>query len=412
MNDRSESSSSASASRRKLAFSTWGGTTDTAGDPACSAFLAELCNVDRAAARTLTHGFHRYAGRMPPTVARGVIARFSAPGDLVVDPFCGSGTVMVEAYAAGRQAIGSDASPLAVLIARVRCTLLDDAMRDRLLTEADRISREAVGLARKRVKPDVPEWGSSEFTRFPPHVALELFTLLALLPPVVADPVDRALWLSFSSILGKFSANKREVDEDGDPVPNRFGRGMASRLFGDRVRELVDGLRALGALVPAGTPPPKIRLADARDLGHVGTATAALVASSPPYASVYDYAEMHDVSFRWLDLDRRPIDRSQIGARTPHGSNSSSAWEPARRAWLSEVVRVLRPDGHAFLAIGDGIVDDAPEDAVARTVDVGRDVGLSFVAVAAQSRPVHDPLLQYVFAGCARRESLILLRRR
>ena len=110
--------------RRKQAFSVFGGAVEQAGAHESALALAELLTPDPGLARALTHGFHSYAGRMHPFTARTAIARFSQPGQDVLDPFCGSGTVLVEAMAAGRKAVGSDASPLAVIIAQVRSTTL------------------------------------------------------------------------------------------------------------------------------------------------------------------------------------------------------------------------------------------------------------------------------------------------
>src|SRR6185369_13529167 len=105
--------------------------------------LGAFLRIDPALARALTHGFHSYAGRMHPSIARGAIGAFSKAGDLVVDPFCGSGTVLVEAMAAGRRAVGVDASPLGIAIAQARTTTLGEAGRARLEAEAMRISTES-----------------------------------------------------------------------------------------------------------------------------------------------------------------------------------------------------------------------------------------------------------------------------
>ena len=59
----------------------------------------------------------------------------SKPGDVVLDPFCGSGTVLFEAQLANRHAYGVDANPLARLIARVKTTPLDTAAAKRTLKE-------------------------------------------------------------------------------------------------------------------------------------------------------------------------------------------------------------------------------------------------------------------------------------
>ncbi|MBF0591064.1 MAG: site-specific DNA-methyltransferase [Nitrospirae bacterium] len=52
---------------------------------------------------------------------------FSSPGDIVLDPFCGSGTVLLEALLAGRNAIGADINPLGCLISRVKTTQIDES---------------------------------------------------------------------------------------------------------------------------------------------------------------------------------------------------------------------------------------------------------------------------------------------
>src|SRR5439155_7006761 len=126
-----------------------------------------------------------YAGRMHPTMARGAIERWSAPGGRILDAFCGSGTVLVEAMALGRAAYGIDASPLAVMIAQVRSTVLGPARRQQLVEAAAQIAEESGERARKRRRPEIPPWGRHETERFAPHVALELFGLREL---VMAAP--------------------------------------------------------------------------------------------------------------------------------------------------------------------------------------------------------------------------------
>lgn len=70
----------------------------------------------------MTHGIHKYPARMIPQIAHALIEAFSKDGDLVFDPFCGSGTVPTEAYLMNRKAIGNDLNPLALLLSRVRTT--------------------------------------------------------------------------------------------------------------------------------------------------------------------------------------------------------------------------------------------------------------------------------------------------
>jgi hypothetical protein len=90
--------------QQRRAFSTFHGPLDVDGEPAEARALGALfTKLDQSLERGLTHGFHSYAGRLHPSIARGAIGRWSPPGSTVLDPFCGSGTVLVEALVAGRQ---------------------------------------------------------------------------------------------------------------------------------------------------------------------------------------------------------------------------------------------------------------------------------------------------------------------
>jgi hypothetical protein len=81
---------------------------------------------DEAPVSGYTHNFYRYPARFSPKFVRAVIEAFTEAGDLVLDPFMGGGTTLVEAMAQGRPAIGADISALAVFVARVKTTLLDN----------------------------------------------------------------------------------------------------------------------------------------------------------------------------------------------------------------------------------------------------------------------------------------------
>ena len=70
-----------------------------------------------------THGIHLYPARMHPEIARRVITKYSRTGDVVFDPFMGSGGVLLESILHGTDAVGLDINPLAVLISKVKTTI-------------------------------------------------------------------------------------------------------------------------------------------------------------------------------------------------------------------------------------------------------------------------------------------------
>lgn len=80
---------------------------------------------DRQRISGFTHNFYRYPARFSPRFAATAIECFSKPGDLVLDPYMGGGTTIVEALAKGRRAVGNDLNSLATFITKVKITPLD-----------------------------------------------------------------------------------------------------------------------------------------------------------------------------------------------------------------------------------------------------------------------------------------------
>ena len=83
--------------------------------------------------KTFTHDIHPYPAMMIPEVARRLIADYGKDASFVLDPFCGSGTSLLEANLAGLDAFGLDLNPLACLISRAKTTLVDtDAIEEEM----------------------------------------------------------------------------------------------------------------------------------------------------------------------------------------------------------------------------------------------------------------------------------------
>src|SRR6266571_7159828 len=111
---------------------------------------------------TSTHEFYRYPARFAPEIARAAIGAFTEPGDVVLDPFVGGGTTLVESRLSGRVGIGSDVNQLATFVARIKCTPYRESVLRSVASWATQV-RPKVSLHRKAATLD--EWIEDGYLR-------------------------------------------------------------------------------------------------------------------------------------------------------------------------------------------------------------------------------------------------------
>ncbi len=345
----------------------------TAGDPDRAAALSRALDISRVnedGVRALTHGFHTYPARMHPHTARRVLAALGVePGDHVLDPFCGSGTVLVETIRLGAHAIGRDASPLAGLISRARTWPGTAERRKLIVAKAREIAGrvDAEGKAARRADYDPPPLRGSKGRGeklagwFDPHVRREVEALAAAVDEVRDASLRDILVAILSSILVKVS--RRQSDTRAEKQDRKIGRGFPARIFADRAEELSRGLDSLWKGAPPKTPPAEIALGDARKLEGLATGSVEWVLTSPPYAGTYDYHDHHSLRLAFLGLPDAGFATSEIGARRGFKGNVEGAlsmWDRDLTKVLAEIARVLRPGGAAVFLIGDSLAGAPP----------------------------------------------------
>lgn len=409
--------------KRRRSLTHVGGAVSRTGDPATSAVLAEALDVapapepkggqDDEADRTHVHGFHAYPARMHPWTAARLVRGLSADGATVLDPFCGSGTVLVEGMIAGRRVRGTDLNPLAVRLATLKTTVRTAAELEALVAT----SREIAALAddrRTRRAGASRRYPREDVEAFDPHVLLELDSLRTGIAGVKDVPAREALGLVLSAILVKVS--RRASDTAGHASMRRIAAGYPSKLFVKKTQELARRWTELRALVPAGTPPASVALDDAARLRTVPPSTVDAVVTSPPYVATYDYLEHHALRMRWLELDTSGFRTGETGSRRRYGRLDARA---ARDAWTRELAailramaRVCRKGGRAALLIADSAVEGEALRADRLLAELAPPAGFTLVARASQERPhFHGPTAR-AFQDEPRAEHAIALERR
>ncbi|HVH45583.1 MAG TPA: DNA methyltransferase [Labilithrix sp.] len=413
---------------RRRSLTNVGGGVETSGDRAMAQVLAHALDVapsmdEGAEDRAHVHGFHAYPARAHPVTVRRLIEDLVPPGGTVLDPFCGSGTVLVEAMLAGRATIGSDLNPIAVMLARAK-TFPRGQEKTAALVEAACGVADYADARRKAKSGASRRLPQEDVSLFPPHVLLELDGLragIAEAPPEMRPE----LALVLSSILVKLSPRRGDTSEA--PVEKRIAAGYPSRLFVRKTEELArrfDDFATLLRNAGAASPHARVYEDDATVLRKVRGASIDAVITSPPYVATYDYLQHHELRMRWLGLDARKLARGEIGARRNYerlsAKNAMASWEGELGKLFHSLARVMKKGAPLVLLIADSAAGRGPggeraepiraDDVVARVAEQGGE--LAPIARASQARPhFHGPTRSAFTEARPRFEHALLLRR-
>ncbi|MBK7585496.1 MAG: hypothetical protein IPI67_35585 [Myxococcales bacterium] len=399
--------------RERRSLSHVGGSVQTRGDARAAKVLEAALAVrsDETSTMQHVHGFHSYPARLHPQTAARLIGGLSKPGDTVLDPFCGSGTVLVEAHRLGRRALGIDANPLAVELTRLKTLGLGTRESATLVDAAIDIAERAEARRLAKAKP-TRLYGPEDRELFDAHVLLELDSLAHGIEAMPRGEMKRALFLVLSSMLTKVS--KQPGDTTSRTAARRLPSGFSIDFFVKKTEELVRRLGAYSKLVADPRVQVKVAAGDARHLDRITAGSVNLAIASPPYPGVYDYYAHHAVRLRWLGLEEERFQLKEIGSRRGAKGKTFDAalsmWQRDFGACLKEMARLLAPQGAAAYIIADSALSGRAFRADEVTTALAESAGLVVWAQASQERPNFHLPSQAAFRGRPRREHALLLR--
>ena len=136
------------------------------------------------------HQLSPYIGKLKSSIAGSLISQFTVADDLIYDPFCGSGTVALEAWAAGRNIIANDLSPYAAVVTRAK--LFPYPSLEAALEDIETLSDQAETEHGRIDLRTVPVWVRKFFLRETLREALAWAHVLR----------RRGRWFLLASLLG------------------------------------------------------------------------------------------------------------------------------------------------------------------------------------------------------------------
>lgn len=355
----------------------------------------------------LTHSLHPYPAKFPPQLPNSILSEFGTRGQTVLDPFCGSGTTLVEARLLGFNAIGVDINGLSSLLSKVKATPLTD---DEIKSVGDFIGiieNDDFQWRMKRPQIEVKQIeGLSHW--FQHNVAEELTHLLNRINQLDNDDVKDFLKIVLSSIIVKVS--NQESDTRFAAKDKGIKDNFTFIQFISRAKEYLERMAEFSKLVPSDGY-LKLLNADSRHLAMLADESVDIIITSPPYANTYDYYLYHKFRNRWLDIDVNYARNNEIGSRREYSSlkKSSEQWTADLKLCFAEMYRLVRKDGLAFIVIGDSVINKRLIKIDEAIRDFMPEIGFEIRRIVSSDLAGHSRMFNPTFTQKNKKEHLIIL---
>lgn len=286
-------------------------------------------------------GVHPYPAKFVAELPRAVLECLPVQtGTAVLDPFCGSGTTLVECQRLGLPSVGIDLNPIACLMSRVKVSTAPKNM--------DKAARAVLSAAESVRDPEIPDIPNLDHW-FRKDIQVRLSCLTEGIAAAAPEARD-ILRLALSSIIVRVS--NQESDTRYAAVAKNTSADEVFTMFRRAVDRLIDVLHSR----PYPLSPSTVIEADtlrvsADDIG----APVGLVITSPPYPNAYEYWLYHKYRMWWLGFDPIAVKEKEIGARAhffKKNHHTADHFVDQMQKTFDLLEAVVVPGGYACFVVG------------------------------------------------------------
>lgn len=345
----------------------------------------------------LTHGLHRFPAKYIPQVPRWAVSNFATAESVVLDPFMGSGTTLVEALCAVDRSYGTDIDPLARLITSaktgdfdpVRLTSIAKALGQAHLPQVSECLLPMFGVK------NIGHWFSKDTWK-------DLCRIYAAIERLECSEAERDFFFTV------FSSTLRWVSNADDQTQKTYVSGTLKKAppgvfptFDKSLQRALSGIASLHSV--RGKRQASVLNGSALDM-PLPNHSVDLIVTSPPYLDSVDYMYNFMLEYFWLGPKLGVASRAEYNARRriPIGSKNPVTVAPKVPDSIADLVDPLEIPEYrreAVLAYFDLMQEHFVEAA-----RVMKD-GARYVLVVGNSQastgilPVHDCLLRLAKAA-------------
>lgn len=286
-----------------------------------------------------SHGLHKYPAKFFPELPRWLIQKYTKPGNIILDPFMGSGTSNVEAVLLKRHSVGIDVDPFARFLTKVKTTQLNI---DELEESTDYLLNSLIKYDPQKIKnSDLPlfPYRDNWFNR---EILFELTYIKKLIiNSKYSEDIKDFQKICLSSIIR--SVSNADNNCTRTVVRKKLNKNIYPSLALTKFAEnlLLNSYRmteysnTVSKEVAIEIPEDN----DARNIKYP-TNYFDFVLTSPPYANAVDYPRTHQLEIYWLDLANgslTPLKKEHIGTE----SVSAKDYKKLHKIDIKEADKIL-----------------------------------------------------------------------
>ena len=316
-------------------------------------------------------GVHGYFTKQSWDIVQTYIKNFTKPGDIVLDPFGGSGVTAIEAMMTRRCAINVDINPMAIFMVEALTEevniqdliLAFDTIKTKYLKHEPKTEEEIIEALRKYPQPKAIKLakGSDVSTAdllFSDKQKAQLGYLKYLILKQKDEGIKKTLLLMFSGLLTKINLTYHQSSDRSE------GRGNASafayyryrlaprpvelevmKYFEIRLKKIIEAKNDIRRFINKQTHDNlKIVKGSATDLSFIPTESVDYIYTDPPYGAKIAYLDLSAMWNAWLDLDVTEDDYKNEAIEGGRHSKKKQEYNALIAKSIMEMYRVLKFD--------------------------------------------------------------------
>ena len=343
-----------------------------------------------------THKFHRYPGKFIPHIPRWAINKYLDPNNkaTIYDPFCGSGTTLVEGLLQGHDSLGTDIDPIARLVTKVKTTAIEEkSLSDCVNNIQVYIDSHSTGIFKPQIQT-LSHWFNDQAVTDLSVIrdAIETYkensNLYEFLLVCFLSIIRRASNADNQTQKTYVSHTLKKVPEPAKPLFSKALENYSTRLIEFQTSVLNDAK----SIIP--------NINDARNISELweleGLPKIDLAITSPPYVKSVDYVYNQMAEYFWIgdlfNMEDQPKQNEKkkeyIGSTYVYKSEYSKYYETGitnidaltrkifnkdpkhgyivhkyfddMRQHFNHIRQILSPRSHYIMVVGDSLVSNEP----------------------------------------------------